>query len=49
MNGTYREQPDFFKNATLEVSKSDFKISFYYPGPDLRHKGHAFTIVNTST
>ena len=39
MNGTYREHITFF-NATLEVSKTEYRICFYYPGPDLRHKGH---------
>jgi hypothetical protein len=42
LNGEYVEKMKC--GAELHVSKSDWYLRFYFPGPDLRHNGEFLTI-----
>lgn len=47
MNGIYNEKIKFFSDATLVVDKTQFRLQFYYPGPDQRHNGN-FEYINSN-
>jgi hypothetical protein len=43
MKGKYTEKLEAL-NANLIVENSNYYISFYFPGPDLRYNGSFFSI-----
>ena len=44
--GKYEERLDC--GGTLEVTKSSWQIRYYFPGPDLRHKGEFVMLPGSS-
>lgn len=44
--GKYEERLDC--GGTLEVTRSSWQIRYYFPGPDLRHKGEFVSLPGSS-
>jgi len=46
-SGEYSEKLSY-GGGTLMVSKSSWRIQYYFPGPDLRHNGTFFNVEGTA-